>query len=281
MKTLRSKVVAITGAGSGIGRATAIAMARQGARVSVSDVDQQGLDETVQFCEAEGAECLGTVLDVSQREAVYAWAEATQKHFNQVNVIMNNAGVSLAGVVEDLDYGDFEWIMGINFWGVVYGTKAFLPLLRQSGEGHIVNVSSLFGLMGMPATSAYNASKFAVRGFTESLSAELLIEGAPVAVTSVHPGGIDTNIARRGRIVPNRKWGLISNEQSGKDFKKLARTRPDEAARQIVNAILNNRRRLLIGADAKLFDRMQRLIPARYQSIVKQVVKRQRYAKAT
>lgn len=277
MKSLKGKVVAITGAGSGIGRATAELAARQGAHVAISDVNEKGLIETRAACEGHGIRCEVTVLDVADRDAVYAWAESTHKAFGQVNVIINNAGVSLGGVVEDLSYEDFEWLMDINFWGVVYGTKAFLPYLRESGDGHVVNISSLFGLMAMPAQSAYNASKFAVRGFTEALSEELAIEGAPVQVTSVHPGGIDTNIARGGRVVPNRKWGLVSSDQAGKDFEKLARTTPESAAKQIVDAILGERRRLLIGADAKLMDLVQRVMPARYQSLVKQVVKRQMY----
>ena len=275
MKTLKGKVVAITGAGSGIGRATAELAARQGGHVAVSDVNEKGLLETQIACEKQGVRCEATVLDVADREAVHAWADATRTSFGQVNVIVNNAGVSLSGVVEDLAYEDFEWLMNINFWGVVYGTKAFLPHLRESGDGHVVNISSLFGLMAMPAASAYNASKFAVRGFTEALSEELAIEGAPVRVTSVHPGGIDTNIARGGRVTPNRKWGLVDSVQSGKDFERLARTTPQSAAKQIIDAILDERRRLLIGADAKLLDLVQRVMPARYQSLVGQVVKRQ------
>lgn len=275
MKSLQGKVVAITGAGSGIGRATAELAARKGASVAISDVNEAGLVETRAACEAHGATCTATVLDVADRGAVYDWAEQTAASFGKVNVVINNAGVSLGGVIEDLDYDDFEWIMNINFWGVVYGTKAFLPHLRASGDGHVVNISSLFGLMAMPGSGAYNASKFAVRGFTEALSEELLIENAPVRVTSVHPGGIDTNIARGGRVTPNRKWGLIDSAHAGKEFEKLARTRPDQAAQQIVDAILSERRRLLIGADAKVMDLIQRLAPGRYQSLVKQVVKRQ------
>jgi short-subunit dehydrogenase len=277
MKSLNGKVVAITGAGSGIGRATAELVASKGAAVAVSDVNEQGLEITRRACESHGVQCIATVLDVADRDAVYDWAASTAAAFGQVNVIINNAGVSLGGVIEDLGYEDFEWIMNINFWGVVYGTKAFLPFLRESGDGHVVNISSLFGLMAMPGAGAYNASKFAVRGFTEALSEELMIEDAPVRVTSVHPGGIDTNIARGGRVIPNRKWGLVDAAQSGKEFEKLARTTPESAARQIVAAIIGQRRRLLIGADAKLMDLVQRVVPAHYQSLVKQVVKRQMF----
>jgi len=281
MKTLHGKVVAITGAGSGIGRETAIAMAKLGASLAISDVNTQGLAETQAQCQQLGVRCVSTELDVANREAVYAWAQATRDSFGQVNVIINNAGVSLGSTVADMRYEDFEWLMNINFWGVVYGTRAFLPHLHASGDGHIVNISSLFGLMAMPANSAYNAAKFAVRGFTESLSEELMLDDAAVNVTSVHPGGIDTNIARGGRVTPNSKWGLVDPEQSGKEFKKLARTTPAQAAQQIVDAILHNRRRLLIGADAKLLDIVQRIAPVGYQSLVTRVVKRTRSAIAS
>lgn len=278
MKTLKNKVVAITGAGSGIGRATAVAMAERGTLLAVSDVNEMGLDETVALCRQAGAQCTGTRLDVSDREAVHAWADDTRKGFGQVNVIINNAGVSLGGVIEDLGYDDFEWIMNINFWGVVYGTKAFLPYLKESGDGHVVNISSLFGIIAMPGAGAYNASKFAVRGFTEALNEELSIEGAPVKVTSVHPGGVDTNIAAGGRVTANRKWGLVDAETSARDFKKLARTTPDSAARQIIDSILRDKPRLLVGNDARLLDVVQRLMPVRYQALVKQVAKRQMFS---
>lgn len=272
--TLQGKVVAITGAGSGIGRATALVMARHGAQLAISDINEAGLAETAAQVRALGVRCETTRLDVGDREAVYAWAAATREAFGKVNVVLNNAGVSLGGIVEDLGYDDFEWLMKINFWGVVYGTKAFLPYLRESGDGHVVNVSSLFGLMAMPAVGAYNASKFAVRGFTEALSEELMIEGAPVSVTCVHPGGIDTNIAAGGKVIPNRAWGLVDNETSGRNFKKLARTTPGQAAEEIVNAVLSRQRRLLIGNDARALDVLQRLFPSQYQRLVAKVSKR-------
>jgi NAD(P)-dependent dehydrogenase (short-subunit alcohol dehydrogenase family) len=275
MKTLKHSVVAITGAGSGIGRATAVAMAKRGADLAVSDVNDKGLEETAALCQQAGAQCQTRHLDVADREAVYAWAEETRETFGKVNVIINNAGVSLGGVIEDLSYEDFEWIMNINFWGVVYGTRAFLPYLRESGDGHVVNISSLFGLMAMPGAGAYNASKFAVRGFTEALNEELSIEGAPVKVTSVHPGGVDTNIARGGRVTANKRWGMVDAETAGEEFKKLARTTPHAAAKQIIDAILGEKSRLLIGNDARLLDMIQRALPVRYQWVVKQVVKRQ------
>jgi len=274
---MKNKVVAITGAASGIGRATATRLARMGAKVAIADINEAELERTRGMCEGAGAEVVATTLDVSDREAVHAWARATREAFGKVNVIVNNAGVALGATVDDLTYEDFEWLMGINFWGVVHGTKAFLPYLRESGDGHVVNVSSLYGLMSMPCSSAYNASKFAVRGFTESLSEELLVEGAPVKVTCVHPGGIDTNIARGGRVTANGAWNLVDSEHSAERFKKLARTSPDDAAAQIVDAIEKGRRRLLIGMDARIFDTVQRVLPARYQSLVVRLVKKVQY----
>lgn len=275
MNSFHGKVVALTGAASGIGRATAIALARHGARLALSDINANGLEETADLCRAAGAKVVATPLSVADRAAVHAWAAATHQAFGIVHIIINNAGVSLGGTVEDLSYDDFEWLMSINFWGVVYGTKAFLPYLRESGDGHIVNVSSLFGILSMPTASAYNASKFAVRGFTESLSEELQVEGAPVRVTCVHPGGIDTNIAGGGRFTANKAWGLSDAAQAAAEFKQVARTSPDAAAAQILDAIVTQRRRLLIGMDAKLLDMLQRAMPVRYQSVVVQLIKKQ------
>jgi short-subunit dehydrogenase len=269
------KVVAITGAGSGIGRATAVKLAGLGARLAISDVNEPGLQATQALCEAAGASVAATPLDIADRVAVYAWAQATREAFGRVNVIINNAGVSLGGAVDDLGYDDFEWLMNINFWGVVHGTKAFLPYLRESGDGHVVNVSSLFGLLAMPTLSAYNASKFAVRGFTESLSEELRVEGAPVSVTCVHPGGIDTNIAGGGRVAANRAWGLTDSAAAARNFKRLARTSPEAAAEAIVAALADRRRRLLIGLDARIFDAVQRIMPVRYQTLAVQLMKQQ------
>lgn len=280
MSAIYGKVIALTGAASGIGRATAVALAKCGAQLAISDVNTAGLETTAELCRASGAKVVTTTLSVADRAAVYAWAEATHEEFGIVNMIINNAGVSLGGTVDDLGYDDFEWLMNINFWGVVYGTKAFLPYVRESRNGHIVNVSSIFGIMSMPTASAYNASKFAVRGFTESLSEELRIEGAPVAVTCVHPGGIDTNIASGGRYTPNKAWGLSNASQAASEFKQMARTSPEEAASQILNAIATQQRRLLIGVDAKLIDLVQRALPVRYQSLVVKLVKRQVAAKA-
>lgn len=265
MKNLQDKVVAITGAGSGIGRATAILLAEHGAHLAISDINEKGLSETAAACRQKGARVTTQKLDVADRDAFYAWAEKVVAEHGGVNVIINNAGVAVGATVEDTTYEDFEWLMGINFWGVVYGTKAFLPHIKKSGEGHIVNISSVFGLIGVPTQSAYNAAKFAVKGFTESLREELFIEGANVGVTCVHPGGIKTNIAASARISNAKGW---TDEKSKQEFEKMFTTTPEKAAQTIVNAIRNNKPRLLIGADAHVIDIMQRVLPRRYQDIM-------------
>ncbi len=265
MKTLKGKVAAITGAASGIGRATAIRMAKLGVNLALSDVDTAGLAATAEECRKAGVKVTEARVDVSSRDAMYAWADEVVREHGKVNVILNNAGVTVAATVEDISYADFEWIMGINFWGVVYGTKAFLPHIKRAGEGSIVNVSSVFGLIAVPAQSSYNASKFAVKGFTEALRAELEIEGTNIGVTCVHPGGIKTNIARSARTT--EREGVISAE-SAKDFEKAFITTPDAAAVDIIEGILKNSRRVLIGPDAVAIDLVQRLLPTGYQRLV-------------
>lgn len=264
MKNLKGAVVAITGASSGIGRATAILLASKGANVAISDVNEAALEATAAECRAKGVKVTTAKVDVASREQVYAWAERVAADHGKVNVVVNNAGVALGATVEAMKYEDFEWLMGINFWGVVYGTKAFLPHLRKAGEGHIVNISSVFGLIGVPTQSAYNAAKFAVKGFTESLREELAIDGANIGVTCVHPGGIKTNIAAAARMTETPGW---SSEGDKKQFEKAFRTTPEEAAATIVRAIEKNQRRLLIGSDAYAIDLMQRVMPELYQDL--------------
>lgn len=269
MKSLKDKVVAITGAGSGIGRALAELAARRGALLALSDIHASNLEQTAATCRSTGARVATTVLDVADRAAVHAWADATVRELGRVNVIINNAGVAVAATVEKSRYEDIEWLMGINFWGVVHGTKAFLPYLKETGDGHVVNVSSVFGLIGVPTQSAYNASKFAVRGFTEALREELDIERCGVSATCVHPGGIRTNIANAARVGDTAGiGGTTSPAQAAAEFNKMLRIPPAVAAKRILDGVRKNARRVLIGPEAYLFDVMQRSLPGTYQMLV-------------
>ena len=275
MKSFDGRVAAISGAGSGIVRALAIELARCGAHLALSDINESGLSETVEKCEAFGVKITLQRVDVARREEVYEWADRAAADHRKVNLIFNNAGVALGASVEAMSYEDFEWLMSINFWGVVYGTKAFLPHLKASGEGHVVNLSSVFGLISVPSQSAYNAAKFAVRGFTDALRMELEIEGARVSCTTVHPGGVKTNIVRNARIDDN-VVSLAGRRGIPEDFDKIARTHPDRAARQILSAELRNRRRALIGPDAWLIDLIARLPADIWQRMIVLGVKRRR-----
>ncbi len=271
MKTLDDKVVVITGAASGIGRALAVDVARRGALVAISDVDESGLAETVDLVKAAGArEVRSDRVDVADRAAMTSYAPAVAEQFGRVEVVVNNAGVALAGDVEDLAYGDMDWIMGINFWGVVHGSKEFLPHLIASGDGHLVNISSLFGLISIPGQSMYNASKYAVRGFTESLREEMLVAGHPVGVTAVHPGGIKTAIARNGRY-SDREDAV----ESARIFdEKMATMSPGRAAEIIVTkGVLGGKARVLVGLDAHALHQFARITGSRYQDVVASVAK--------
>ena len=260
MKNFNGRVAVITGAGSGIGRALALELAGRGARLALSDVNAVAVADTAASCEKLGVQAKGYVLDVADRQAVHAHAAEVVADFDKVNLLVNNAGVAVMATVEEMTYEDFDWIMGINFWGVIHGTKAFLPHLIASGEGHLVNVSSVFGLVGVPTQSAYNATKFAVRGFTEALRQEMLIEKRPVGVSCVHPGGIRTNIARDARSA-----GDIPDEKKASDFAKIARTSPRDAAKTILRGVERNRARILIGADAHVIDAAPRVLGSSYQ----------------
>jgi NAD(P)-dependent dehydrogenase (short-subunit alcohol dehydrogenase family) len=271
VKSLDGKVVVITGAGSGIGRALAAEVASHGARVAISDVNETGLAETVELAKQAGAtEARVDRLDVSDRAAFLAYADAVAEQFGRVNVIVNNAGVTMTGDFEDMTLEEFDWIMGINVDGVVTGTKAFLPHLIASGDGHIVNISSLFGLVSMPGQSAYNASKYAVRGFTEALREEMLISGHKVGVSCVHPGGIRTGIARNGRKTAGQNAEVIDRLFE----EKLARMSPEKAAKIIVRGILKNRARVLVGLDAHLIHNFGKFTGSRYQDVIARGSKR-------
>ena len=267
MKNFKNKVAAITGAGSGMGQQLAVLLAKAGCHLSLSDVNEKGLAETVALAKPYNVRVTSKKVNVADRDQVKAWAEETVQNHGSVNMIFNNAGVALGSTVEGAKYEDLEWIMGINYWGVVYGTKEFLPYLKKSGEGHIINTSSLFGLTAQPTQSAYNSTKFAVRGFTESLRQELDIENCGVSALCVHPGGIRTNIANDARMSESIKSLGMNPEKSAKAFNKLLRMPAEDAAQQILDAVLKNKRRLLIGNDAKTLDIVQRILPTGYQRI--------------
>ncbi|HXA12553.1 MAG TPA: SDR family NAD(P)-dependent oxidoreductase [Mycobacterium sp.] len=264
MSSFKGKVAVITGAGSGIGRALALNLAKQGAQLALSDVDTDGLAETVRQAEALGANVKSDWLDVAEREAVLAYADAVVAHFGTVHQVYNNAGVAYNGDVEKSEFKDIEFIIDVDFWGVVNGTKAFLPHVIASGDGHIVNISSVFGLIALPGQSAYNAAKFAVRGFTEALRQEMLVAKHPVKVTCVHPGGIKTAVARNATVADGE------DHQTFADFfdKRLALHSPEMAARRIVSGVRDGRARVVIGWEAKALDVLARIMGPSYQRIV-------------
>ncbi|MGK8486984.1 SDR family NAD(P)-dependent oxidoreductase [Nocardia asiatica] len=265
-----NKVCVITGAGSGIGRALAVNLARRGAKLALSDIDVEGLAETVRRCEQLGAQVKSDRLNVVEREAVILYADAVKEHFGTVHQVYNNAGIAHHGEVIRSEYKDFERVMDVDFWGVVNGTKAFLPMVIESGDGHIVNVSSLFGLIAIPGQSAYNAAKFAVRGFTESLRQEMLVARHPVKVTCVHPGGIKTAVARNATYAE----GIDSKSAASMFDKKLAIHTPEMAAQTITEGVRKGHGRVLIGWEAKLLDLFVRVTASGYQRIAANVERR-------
>jgi short-subunit dehydrogenase len=263
MKTVKGAVAVVTGASSGIGRAVARALASRGCDLALADIDEEGLEET--RASIAGVRVTTTRVDVSSNDDVTRFRDAVARDFGRASILVNNAGVALYGSIDDVSVPDLEWIMSINFWGAVYGTKAFLPLLRREPAANVVTISSLFGLIAPPLQSGYCASKFAVRGFTEVLRHEL--RPTNVRVTLVHPGGIATKIAastRRGEFADPARF-----RRDTKAFEGALVTSPDIAADKIVRAILHDRPRLVIGADALVLDAVQRFFPARYMSIVR------------
>jgi NAD(P)-dependent dehydrogenase (short-subunit alcohol dehydrogenase family) len=266
------KTAVITGAGSGIGRALALDLAGRGAQLAISDIDLTRAAETAGLCEKAGARVVPYELDVANREAILGHAAQVVGEFGKVNLVVNNAGVGLMANVVDMTFEDLDWLMGVNFWGVINGTKAFLPHLIASGDGHLVNISSVFGFVGVPSQSAYNAAKFGVRGFTEALRQEMLIARHPVSVHCVHPGGIRTNIARDARS--SEPVSEAEREKQAADFARAARTSPEQAAATILRGVDRGKPRILIGADAYVFDAVPRILGAGYQRISAAAIRR-------
>jgi|SRR5579859_226128 len=270
MTKINGKVAVVTGAGSGIGRALAYELARRGASVAISDVDEIGLAETGKHAKLIGARVHEQRLDVTDRAAVLAYADRVAAEFGTVHMVFNNAGIAFTGDIADMTFEQIERVMDVDFWGVVNGTKAFLPYLIESGDGHVVNISSLFGLLAVPGQSAYNAAKFAVRGFTESLRQEMIASGYPVHVTCVHPGGIKTAIARNAGAVEGHDRAALAEFFDA----KLAKTSAETAAKSILRCVSLNAPRAVVGYDAKLLDLLVRLLGARYQRLLSYTVRK-------
>jgi len=260
----RGKVSVITGAASGIGRELARQLAARGARLAISDVEMAGLTDTARAC--GGAEVRTYRVDVASRAEVFGHADAVARDFGTAHFVFNNAGVSLGATVEHATIEEIEWQLGINLWGVIYGTKAFLPMLLAQREGHIVNISSAFGLVAVFGQGAYNISKFGVRALTECLWWEL--EGTGVRATSVHPGGIRTNIAKAARMGAH----TTEVEESLRPLvDKLLSTPPADCARDILDGVAKGKRRILTGNGVCVMDAIARLLPAQYGRILKAV----------
>ncbi|HEX8288606.1 MAG TPA: SDR family NAD(P)-dependent oxidoreductase [Pyrinomonadaceae bacterium] len=265
MSLSKNSVAVITGAASGIGRALAAHLAREKiAAIAVSDVNEKELNETAEMVKSLGVSVSTHIVDVSVLEKVQRFAEEVEAEHKRVTHLINNAGVALCGNFTEISLVDFEWLMNINFWGVVYGTKAFLPVLQEQEEAHIVNISSVFGLIAPPGQSAYCASKFAVRGFTESLRHEL--EDTNVYVSCVHPGGIKTNIANSSRVGESASEDV--KKKSVKFFDKASPTTAEKAAETIVKGIKRKNPRILIGPDARQINLIQRFFPTKYFSVM-------------
>ncbi|WAS91320.1 SDR family NAD(P)-dependent oxidoreductase [Nannocystis punicea] len=268
MSTFHGKVAAVTGAGSGIGRALALGLARRGARLALSDVDEVGLAETARVARTLAAEVDAARLDVSDGEAVKAYATAVAARFGAVHQIYNNAGIAFSRSVIDSTSEDYERVLAVNLWGVIHGTRAFLPHLVASGDGHVVNISSLNGFMAQGQMSHYCAAKFAVRGFTESLRIEMLAAGLPVCVTVVHPGGVKTNIASAALARARAAGRAVTGEDEARERmynEKLLTLSPDRAAETILAGVARDQARVLVGNDARVVDVLVRAFPVAYQ----------------
>lgn len=279
MKNINSKVVAITGAASGIGRELAVSLAKEGCHLALADKDLMGLEETRRLLSsntysAQGepaVKCTVHAVDVASREQVYHWADTVVSEHGQVDIVINNAGVALTGSIEEISIEDFNWVFDIVFYGVLYGTKAFLPYLRLRPEAHVVNISSVNGFFPFPDNSPYNCAKHAVKALNQTLIQEL--HGSAINVVSVHPGGIQTNIVNNSRFV-----GVNDSEEyraaAKKSFSEIAMTSPEKAAEVIIRGIKKNKQRLLVGYDAYVLDWLSRIFPQAFSNFVGYIERR-------
>ncbi len=270
---LRDRTAVVTGAASGIGRGVSLALARRGAHLALADLNAKGLGETAAMVEALGVRASTHRLDVADREAVADLPEAVRAAHGGCAVVVNNAGVALGGLLEQVSEADFDWLLSINLQGVVRMTRAFLPVLRHGqGEGRIVNVSSLYGLIAPAGQTAYSASKFAVRGFSEALRKEL--EGSNVGVTTIHPGGVATSIARSARMSQSIPPEEAEAGRAMAD--RFLRLPPERAGEIIVRGVERRKARVLVGGDAKLLALIERIAPVGYGAVLRRIARPRR-----
>lgn len=268
---LRGRTAVITGAASGIGRGTALALAKRGCNLAIADLNEDGLAETAALAEKHGVKVTRHPLDVASREQVESFPDKVLAEHGRVDLLFNNAGVAIGGTFEQVAEEDFDWLFEINFHAVVRMTRAFLPLLRSSDGARIVNVSSIFGIIAPPGQTAYSASKFAVRAFSESLRRELEAEGAKIGVTVVHPGGVNTSIAKNAR--PPRGVNDIDLDAQKARFEKFLRMPPENAGEIIVSGVERERPRVVVGNDARFMALVERVAPVSYWKLLGRALK--------
>ena len=266
----RNRVVALTGAASGIGRALAKSLAVRGAYLALSDKDAAALEDTARLCAGGTRERIRTyVVDVADRDAMRQYAESVDHDFGRVNAIINNAGVSLTAMATEQTLDDIEWVLDINLRGVINGSQIFLPYLIESGDGLVINLSSIFGVISVPGASAYNASKFAVRGYTEALTMEMSMDDYPVSVHCVHPGGVKTNIVRHSRLGREKTRDALTRK-----FDRIARTTSEAAEEIIIRGVDRGRPRIFVGSDALALYGLSTLLGSGYQKLIQRRAKR-------
>lgn len=262
MKKLTNKNVVITGAGGGIGRSLALHFANEGCNLAISDIDQESLNRTETLLQKTGVKIFSQILDVSDRGCMEQYPEKVVSEMGGVDIVVNNAGVVVVSTVEEHSVDDYEWLMGINFWGVLYGSKFFIPYLRRAEEACIINISSIFGMVSMPNLSSYNAAKFAVRGFSESLQHEL--HGSGIRVMGVYPGGVKTDFAKKARFKSTPGRSKKTHQEFSNIFEKYSMSTPDSTSRAVLKGLKKRKKRVLVGPDAKSGELLSRLMPVRH-----------------